>query len=402
MKKLLVLGGSRYVIPVIEKAHELGVYVITCDYLPNNVAHQYSDEYHNVSIVDKSQVLQLAKRLNIDGILSFATDPGVEVAAYVADQLGLTFCPYESVKILQNKDLFRDFLEKNGFNVPKHRGFSEDDNWIEQIKNFEFPLIVKPVDSAGSKGVTKVDSFTQINEAVNYALEYSLSNRFIIEEFIEQKGHSSDSDCFSINNQLVSASFSCQSFDKNANNPFTPSAYSWPSDMSQDALDELRSELQRLIQLLNLGTSIYNVETRVGQNNKPYIMEVSPRGGGNRLSELVRMASGVDMIENNIRGALNMDLIPMNDPIYSGAWAEYILHSNKAGSFKEVHISDKLKEHVIEIDLWVKVGDRIKEFTGANQAIGTLVLKFENQENLHKALEEIDNNVFIVVDEIEY
>ena len=103
MKKLLLLGGSSYLIPAIKAAQDLGVYVITCDYLPDNIAHKYSNEYHNVSIVDKEAVLKLARELKIDGIMSFATDPGVVVASHVATELGLSTSPYESIEILQNK-----------------------------------------------------------------------------------------------------------------------------------------------------------------------------------------------------------------------------------------------------------------------------------------------------------
>src|SRR5574344_1231062 len=100
-KKLLLLGGIRYLLPVIKTAHEMGVYVITCDYIKDNIAHKYSDEYHNISILDKEAVLNLAKELKVDGILSFGTDPGVVVAAYVAEKLGLPTSPYKSVEILQ-------------------------------------------------------------------------------------------------------------------------------------------------------------------------------------------------------------------------------------------------------------------------------------------------------------
>ena len=109
-KKLMLLGGIRYLLPVIEVAHKLGAYVITADYLPDNIAHKYSDEYVNVSIIDREAVLKVAQEKQIDGILSFGVDPGVVTAAYVADKMGLAFPPLESVEILQNKDKFRDFL----------------------------------------------------------------------------------------------------------------------------------------------------------------------------------------------------------------------------------------------------------------------------------------------------
>ena len=111
MKKLLLLGGSNYLLPVIREAHALGLYVITCDYLPDNIAHRYSDEYRNISILDKDAVLDMARELDVSGVMSFACDPGVVTAAYVAEKLGLPFQgPYESVAILQDKGRFRQFL----------------------------------------------------------------------------------------------------------------------------------------------------------------------------------------------------------------------------------------------------------------------------------------------------
>lgn len=123
-KKLMLLGGIRYLLPVIKAAHEQGYYVITADYLPDNIAHKYSDEYVNVSIIDKDAVLRVAQEKKIDGIMSFGVDPGVVTAAYVQEKLGLpSFGPYESVCILQNKDCFRAFLAEHGFNVPKAKGY---------------------------------------------------------------------------------------------------------------------------------------------------------------------------------------------------------------------------------------------------------------------------------------
>lgn len=78
-KRIMLLGGLRYLLPVIDVAHKLGHYVITCDYLPHNIAHKYSDEYCNVSIIDREAVLAVAREKQIDGIMSFAVDPGVKI-----------------------------------------------------------------------------------------------------------------------------------------------------------------------------------------------------------------------------------------------------------------------------------------------------------------------------------
>lgn len=386
-KKLMLLGGIRYLLPVIKAAHEQGYYVITADYLPDNIAHKYSDEYVNVSIIDKEAVLKVAKEKKIDGIMSFGVDPGVIAASYVQNKLGLpSFGPYESVEILQNKDKFRRFLSENNFNVPKAKGFSSKEEALSDLSWYDYPVIVKPTDSAGSKGVTRVDYEEQLSSAIDTAFSHSISKHIIIEEFIEKQGCSSDSDCFSVDGKLVFVSFNAQHFDVNAANPYTPAAYSWPSTFTKEQENYLTNELQRLINLLGMKTLVYNIETRIGINGKPYIMEVTPRGGGNRLCEMLRYATGVDMITAVTRHMVGDSIDKIEQKNYIGHWAEIILHADKSGFFDHIEIKDVLSAEIIEKDLWVEKGDSIEAFEGANNAIGTLVLKFKSEENLKEAI----------------
>lgn len=384
----MLLGGLRYLIPVIDAAHRLGLHVITCDYLPDNIAHKYSDEYHNVSIIDKEAVLKLAQELKIDGILSFAVDPGVVTAAYVQEKMGLPGCPYESVKILQNKDLFRAFLREHDFNCPWSYGFASIEEALNAAATFSYPAIVKPTDAAGSKGVSRVDSPAELPKALEEAMNHSLSGRIIVEQFLEKVGCSSDTDSFSVDGKLAFVSFSAQRFDEAASNPYTPSAYSWPSTMGEAHEAVLISEIQRLMTLLGLTTSIYNIETRVCTDGKPYIMELSPRGGGNRLAEMLRYATGVDLITNAVRAAVGLPVEGVEQKPYNGHWAEVILHSAEDGEFHHLEVVPELQNNIAEIDLWVKEGDSVHAFRGANDAIGTLVLKFNTAEELNTALKK--------------
>lgn len=387
MKKIMLLGGARYLMPVIKAAHELGYYVITCDYLPDNFAHKYADEYCNVSIIDKDAVLEAAKSLEIDGIISFACDPGVATAAYVAEKMELPSSgSYESVSILQNKGKFREFLTKNGFNVPVARSYTNAEEALKDVDIYQWPVIVKPTDSAGSKGVRRVDDPKDLEDCINYALSFSHSSEFIVEEFLEKVGHSSDTDSFSVDGELKFVSFSAQRFDENCENPYTPSAYSWPATISEAHQEELTKEIQRLLTLLGMKTSIYNIETRECTNGKAYIMECSPRGGGNRLAEMLRYATGVDLIKNTVRAAVGEPVVDVEQKPYDGCWAEIILHSEKPGVFDSLWISDEIKDNVVEEDLWIESGDAVAGFAGANEAIGTLVLKLETQERLQEVL----------------
>lgn len=386
-KKLMLLGGIRYLLPVIKAAHEQGYYVITADYLPDNIAHKYSDEYVNVSIIDKEAVLKVALEKQIDGIMSFGVDPGVVSAAYVQEKMGLpSFGPFESVCILQNKDLFRAFLSEHGFNVPKAKGYSILHDALADQDRFDYPVIVKPTDSAGSKGVTRVDNKSQLKKAVEHAFDKSFSGHIIIEDFIEKQGCSSDTDSFSVEGKLKFVSFNAQRFDLNAANPYTPAAYSWPSTFTEEQEISLTSEIQRLISLLGMKTCVYNIETRIGTNGKPYIMELTPRGGGNRLCEMLKYATGVDMITAITRYVVGDSVPDIEQKPYEGHWAEVILHADKDGLFDHLEIANGFPAEIVEEDLWVSKGESVNSFEGANNAIGTLVLKFDDGGVMEKCI----------------
>lgn len=384
----MLLGGIRYLLPVIKAAHEQGYYVITADYIPDNIAHKYSDEYVNVSIIDKEAVLKVAQEKQINGIMSFGVDPGVVSASYVQNKMGLpSFGPFESVEILQNKDKFRAFLAKNGFNVPWAKGFDSVEAAMQEINNYPWPVIVKPTDAAGSKGVTRVDKAEDLKPALEYAMQHSISGHIIVEEFIDKQGCSSDTDSMSIDGKLKFVSFCAQRFDAEAVNPYTPAAYSWPSTFTKEQEEYLTSEIQRLITLLNLKTVVYNIEVRVAPNGKPYIMELTPRGGGNRLCEMLRYATGVDMITAITRAIVGDPILePIEQKTYNGHWAEIILHADESGVFDHLEISKELPAEIVEEDLWVEKGDKVESFEGANNAIGTLVLRFQSAEELEKAI----------------
>lgn len=390
MKKLLLLGGSRYAIPVIETAHKLGIYVITCDYLPNNIAHKYSDEYCNISIIDKEATLEAARNLNIDGVMSFACDPGVVTAAYIAEKLGLPFqCSYESAVILQDKGLFRDFLTKNNFNVPHAKRYTDKNSPFDDIDFFTWPVIVKPVDSAGSKGVTRVDSVEELKNAIEIAIDNSHNGVFIIEDFLTFEGYHSSADPFSINGELKFVTYSDQLFDSEADNPYTPSMIIWPTSMKEEHQQTLTEETQRLIKLLNMKTGIYNIETCVGIDGKPYIMEVSPRGGGCKIAEIQKYAFGVDLIENEIRKAVGLPVNDINQTECDGYWCEMVIHARpgQSGIFKELVIDPEIKEKYVKlVDMSAKEGTVVKPFTGANMSLGDMFLRFDSREELDELM----------------
>lgn len=389
MKRLMLLGGNRYQMPVIRAAHKFGYHVITCDYLPDNIAHKYSDEYCNISIIDKEAVLKAATELKIDGIMSFGCDPGVVSAAYVAEKMGLPFqCSYEAACILQDKGHFRQFLCGNGFNSPHAKRYEEKEAPLKDIDFFQWPVIVKPADSAGSKGVTRVNTPEELPGAIDTALNGAHNGAFIIEDFLTFEGYHSSTDPFTIDGELMFITYSDQLFDPEADNPYTPAYIIWPSTMKEGYQEELTSEIQRLMHLLGMKTGIYNIETCVA-NGKPYIMEVSPRGGGCKIAELQAMAYGIDLIEAEVKKAVGLPVGGVKQAECNGYWCEMIVHARpgEGGILKSVTVDPAIAEKYLKVtDLSVKKGDYIKPFTGANMALGDMFFRFDSREELDEVM----------------
>ena len=385
-KTLLLLGGARYALPVIDAAHEVGAKVITCDYLPNNFAHAYSDGYINASIVDNEAVLAAARECNADGIMSFAADPGVVAASYAAEKLCLPFQgSYEAVSILQDKERYRAFLRDNGFNCPELHIYRSADEAATDADAITYPVIAKPVDSAGSKGCSRVDGPEGLKIAVEHALEFSRDGRCIVEQFLEKEGDSSDADGFVSGGRFSCVSFTSQLFDSAAPNPYTPAAYTMPASMPAWAQEELVSELRRLADLLGLQDGVFNIETRVATDGRAYIMESSPRGGGNRLCEMLKHATAgkTDLVLAAVKAALGEPVGELSMPEYDGFWYQQMLHSDHDGAFAGIEYAPGFKDaHVAEEQLWIEAGDRVEAFTAANHAFGSVFMRFDSQAKL--------------------
>ena len=205
-------------------------------------------------------------------------------------------------------------------------------------------------------------------------------------------------ECFVVNGKLKYNAFYDQFFDNEAQNPYAPSGEYWPSTMGREREQEFKEELQRLIDLLGIRTGIFNVECRVCTDGKAYLMEVSPRAGGNRLAEILNYAADVDIIEAEVCASVCMPLPEVHEPnYYNGYYAINVLHSEHNGTFQGIGMDqDFEKKHVVEKDLWVKPGDIVSAFTGANQSLGTIFLRFDTREQLNRFVEAPNRYISII------
>ncbi|WP_448863847.1 ATP-grasp domain-containing protein [Dorea sp.] len=382
-KRILLLGGSAQQIVAIKTAKKLGYYTILCDFLPDNPGQYVADKFYLVSTTDKSEVLKVAEKESVDGVLAYASDPAAPTAAYVAERLDLPGSPYKSVEILCNKDQFREFLAENGFCTPKAKGYSDIAEAQNDLKNgiFKYPIIVKPVDSSGSKGVSRIDTFDEANAKLEYAMSFSRGRKIIIEEFVEKFGYQIAGDGLSIDGKLVFRYFANDHFNTKCVNPFVPISASFPYNMPREVQDKIQGEIQRLLDLLHMQTTTYNFDMRIDKDYNVYLMEVAPRDGGNYIPDVIKYATGIDLVECSVKAAMG-EKIELKDVNPRGYYSYFAVHSLEDGILNEIAFTEEGSKHIIENHLIKKAGDKVKAFTGANTTLGCLIMKFDNMEQM--------------------
>ena len=382
-RKILLLGGSAQQIIAIETAKNLGYYTVLCDYLTDNPGQSYSDKFYLISTTDKEAILKVAKDEAIDGILAYASDPAAPTAAYVAETMGLPGSPYKSVEILCNKDKFRKFLSENGFCTPKAKAYLDIDMALKDISAFQLPVIVKPVDSSGSKGVSCIDSIEDARTKLENAMNFSRGHRIIIEEFVEKYGYQIAGDGLSVDGNLVFRYFANDHFDAKCVNPFVPVSASFPYNMPVEVQNKIHNEIQRLLTLLDMRTTTYNFDMRIDKDYNVYLMEVAPRNGGNYIPDVIRYATGVNLVECSVRAAMGEEIILPGNCEPEGFFSYYAVHAYENGILDHIWIDPEVEENMIVENHIIKMpGDRITAFSGANTTLGILLMKFKSIEQM--------------------
>lgn len=398
MKRILMLGGSLYQTYAIKEAVRLGHYVITCDYLPNNPGHQFSHEYHNVSTTDKEAVLELAKNLRVDGVVAYASDPAAPTAAYVCEKLGLPTSPYRSVEILSKKHLFRQYLTEHGFNVPKARSYTSFEEAKAEIDGFQLPVMVKPVDSSGSKGINKLTDKSQLEVFVEDALSYSRDKIFLIEEFIEKSGPQISGDAFSVDGKLVFHCLGNEFYSSKVEKDFAPLGECWPTIMPGHVIKTLEEDLQRLITSLGMKSTAYNVEAIYGKDGKVYILELGARSGGSLIPQVTAYATGVDMVPYVIKAALGEDCSDLKMAPVKGFWSNYMVHSNQTGKYAGIELDGRFeKENLVDYVTETKEDDMVHKYRDAQDCVGELILKYSSMEEMEEVINNMDEYVKVCV-----
>ena len=403
MKKVLFLGGSTQQLPAIHYAKKNGYSTILCDYLKDNPGQYYTDKFYCESTTDKETICKIAMQEKVDGIVAYASDPASATAAYVSDKLNLPSNLYESVLVLSNKELFREFLFNNNLNCPKAKSFKSVEEAIVSLSEFQFPLIVKPTDSSGSKGVSKIEKQEELYEAFNMAISYSKNKKVIVEEFIEMSHeYMVGGDIFVINGKIEFwGLLNCHRSIEISS--LLPIGKSYPLLIEEERVHLIHDELQKVIRLLGITMGAFNIEVMFSKDGDPYIIEMGPRNGGNMIPQLLEIITGVDLVEATVEAALGkVDELKVRCSIpLDSFFSTYIIHSSKAGALKNIFFSEDIQGNIIDKILFIEANEKVEIFDNSNKAIGIIFLKYKSLEELIYKMTNMNKFVEIQLDHIE-
>ncbi|MBP5431332.1 ATP-grasp domain-containing protein [Ruminococcus sp.] len=395
MKKILLLGGSAQQVIAIETAKRLGYYTVLCDYLTDNPGQYVADKFYLVSTTDKEAILDVAKKEQIDGIVAYASDPAAPTAAYVAEKMELNTNPYESVEILCNKDRFRAFLSENGFNTPAAAGYTDADEAIRDTDRFTLPVIIKPVDSSGSKGATVLRSWDTLSQALDFAFSFSRSHRIIIEEYIE-KAHPYliGGDIFVWDGKVIMWGLMNCHRDNNVN-PLVPVGKSYPPELTDKVFNSVKDTLQTMVDKLGIRFGAMNVELVSDKNDRVFMIDVGPRNGGNMIPDLLGYIFGVDVVEMTVKAAMGeVPVMNISEPV--PYYATHNLHTDRDGIYEHIQYSGELEKYIIRKCEYKKKGDSIERFDNAAKALGIIFMKFSDSSEMIRTLDRI-NELYTVM-----
>lgn len=300
MKKILIIGAGFLQTFVIKKAKELGFYTIAIDKNPNSLGFEYADEFNVVDIVDQEECLRYAQSIEIDGVITVATDYGVLSTAYIAEKMNLYGLNYEVAKVIKNKYLVRRKLfENNVDDISQYYEISNINMLDELSSKIDFPVMVKPCDGSGSKAAKRVDSIKGLQSACEEAIKASLIGKALIEDFIEGREYGVESFVYNEEVHVLGV------MSKYMTSPpdYAELGHCIPTQLSIE--EKVKEVVKKAIKTLGIDFGAVNMDVLVTKNGRICIVDIGARMGGNLIgSHLIPLGTGIDYMENLLRAAI--------------------------------------------------------------------------------------------------
>lgn len=394
MKKVMILGANSGQVPFISICKEKGVEVIAVSVKGDYPGFRLADRFYYCDICDKETVLGIAEKENIDAILTDQTDVAVPTVAYVAEKMGLKGIGYNTAMKFSDKYLMRCEAQKAGIAVPKFAQAKDYKEAEKIIRNMKLPVMVKPTESSGSRGVHKVERLEELEGAVLDAISYSVNKKIIIEEFIEGKEYIVDG--LAIDKQYINTDLGIKEYFDLTNMYISKmcmfsSAQSIEDETERKVLDANK----RLVQHMELEFGITHGEYIYCEDDgQVYLVEIAARGGGVYLSsDLTPLASGIDTNELLIDYVLNgtqYDLEALEFKKRVSAWRCFGL---TPGIITRISGLEEIKalKGVYRVCLdSLYVGKEVLELINDTRKHGPILICSESREECFKILKKVE------------
>ena len=388
MKKLLITGGSHSEYPIIQAAQEQGWYVISTGNDEGALGHLTANKYVKGDFSDKEWVLSLAKEEGVQAIISGANDFAYLSTAYACEKMGFPgHDNYETAKTIHIKNRFREMTESIGVKTPKIRKCYNESDVINAIKDIGFPLLTKPVDLTGGKGVKKCNEIDETIEAFHEAMNVTRKSYIILEEFVSGTCHGMtaliknnrvvwyiiDNEQYGINKYLVLGACS-------------------PSDIPQYAEFTLIDDIEKIAKHCKLVDGLFHVQFILNQDSYPILIDPCRRIPGDLYVLLAKFTTGVEYPAEIVKAECGEELQDYYVKEHNFIARECIMASRK-GIIKEVHIEDELKPLIIYKHFNENKGVFIEQ--PMKYKAGILIMKFNSYSHMVDVLNRFSELAWI-------
>lgn len=291
-KNLAIIGATYFQLPLIEKAKQLGYTTHVFAWAADDVGEKAADFFHPVSIVEKEQILKICRELDICGICSIASDLAMVTVNYVSENMGLYSNSIKATEKSTNKHLMRRAFEENGDPSPKSILVNPDTD-LSKLE-LEYPVIVKPTDRSGSRGIVKVERHEDLKKAVDYAISCSFEKTALVEEFAQGQEYSVEYISYKGEHHYLQTTLKYTTGAPN----FIETGHREPAPVDEKTLSKIKQVVEHALDTLELKNGASHSEIKIDSQGNIKIIEIGGRMGGDCIgSDLVAYSTGYDFVK---------------------------------------------------------------------------------------------------------
>ncbi len=395
MKKVMILGAGIYQVPLIKKAKEMGLYTIVVSIRGNYPGFALADQVYYINTTDADQILKTAEEEKIDGICTAGTDVAVPAIGKVCDALGLKGVSYDAAVCSANKSEMKKRFVSGGVCTAAYQIAHNTDEAKKIIDTLGLPVMIKSVDSSGSRGITKIHQGTaeEIAAAVDLALAVSKKDYFVVEECIE--GIEFGAQALVNHGQVI---FVMPHGDYVfQGDTGVPVGHYVPYEISGDLLLESERQVELSVKSLGLDNCAVNADF-ILKDDKVYVLEIGARSGATCLPEMVSIYYDVDFYKMILQTALG-EKIDKFGVRQGKPNACRLITADRTGTIKEIRLPKTIDMNVVDISLDYGTGDHVNRFHIGPDRIGQVITKGETLQEAVETMNRVFEETDIVIEE---